>query len=282
MKWIFYSLVLINFIYMGWENKDLFVGPESVRQPGSGVDLVETGSPLVLLTERLPQLGSPEPPPTIGTSLTELESVVVEPFIESSVDEVIEATATIEQSDIAVAVDIVRKEAADEPLNSAPTKKMLCPHIGPFDDPGAGEHFVQLLRNEGVDSQLVPVDVVKGIESWVMIPSLGSRKASLALLKELQAKKIDSYLITEGEYRNAISLGLFLKESSAKGVLEQMELEGYEAKVQVRERTSKEYWAYVRATKDGYIARETIEKLVNDQKDIKISESLCETFAQGS
>lgn len=283
MKWIFYCLVLINVVYMGWENKSLFVEREAAGQSVMEGGYAEEGLPLVLLTERLPQLGSSEPPPTIGDSLASEEVTEVKAFTERSVSESLELKVELAEPEALVVDEIMSRRPEVKPSSATVSpKKMLCPHVGPFAEQGAGERFTVLLRDANIGSRLVPVDVVKGAENWVMIPSQGSRKASLALLKELQAKKIDSYLITEGEHRNAISLGLFMKQSSAEGVLEQMKLEGYEAQVEVRERTSKEFWVHVQASKDGYIDRESLEKLVNDQKDIKISESLCETFAQGS
>lgn len=51
---------------------------------------------------------------------------------------------------------------------------------------------------------------------WVLIPPLASRSDALDKLAELQRAGIDSYLVTEGEYRNAISLGLFESEKLAQ------------------------------------------------------------------
>ncbi len=55
---------------------------------------------------------------------------------------------------------------------------------------------------------------------WVIIPPRPPAQAR-ALFRELQAKGVDSYLVREGENRNAISLGLFENPESARQVLEQ-------------------------------------------------------------
>lgn len=55
---------------------------------------------------------------------------------------------------------------------------------------------------------------------WVIIPPRPPEQAQ-ALFRELQAKGVDSYLVREGENRNAISLGLFENQDSAQRVLEE-------------------------------------------------------------
>lgn len=51
---------------------------------------------------------------------------------------------------------------------------------------------------------------------WVLIPPLESRSVALKRLAELQRAGIDSYLVTRGEFSNAISLGLFESERLAQ------------------------------------------------------------------
>ena len=82
---------------------------------------------------------------------------------------------------------------------------------------------------ESADSfreRYLPGAVVQELEreleplQWVIIPPRPPAQAQ-ALLRELQMKRIDSYLVREGEYRNAISLGLFENPAFARRVLEQ-------------------------------------------------------------
>lgn len=56
--------------------------------------------------------------------------------------------------------------------------------------------------------------------NWVLIPP---QPADIALrqFRDIQRQGIDSYLVTEGEYRNAISLGLFESREAAISVLEE-------------------------------------------------------------
>lgn len=54
---------------------------------------------------------------------------------------------------------------------------------------------------------------------WVIIPPQPEDRA-LRLFNDLQRRGIDSYLVTRGENRNAISLGLFQSKEAAERVLE--------------------------------------------------------------
>ncbi|QSP96486.1 hypothetical protein LPB19_06195 [Marinobacter salinisoli] len=56
--------------------------------------------------------------------------------------------------------------------------------------------------------------------NWIIIPPQ-PRPEALKQFREIQRRGIDSYLVTGGENRNAISLGLFESREAALSVLEQ-------------------------------------------------------------
>lgn len=56
--------------------------------------------------------------------------------------------------------------------------------------------------------------------NWVMIPPQ-PREAALAQFRELYARGVESYVVPDGEYRNAISLGLFESRAAAESVFEE-------------------------------------------------------------
>jgi hypothetical protein len=55
---------------------------------------------------------------------------------------------------------------------------------------------------------------------WVIIPPQ-PHEVALAQFRDIQRQGVDSYLVTEGENKNAISLGLFESRSAAISVLEE-------------------------------------------------------------
>ncbi|MBE0482136.1 MAG: SPOR domain-containing protein [Bacterioplanes sp.] len=82
-------------------------------------------------------------------------------------------------------------------------------------------------------------------EHWVHIPPRSSRDAAMRLLRELQGRNIDSYIITQGELADGISLGLFRVEASAKKVQSDLQALGYAAEIRVVNDTQKEYWVEI-------------------------------------
>lgn len=66
---------------------------------------------------------------------------------------------------------------------------------------------------EEVERELSPLH-------WVIIPPQ-PREVALREFQDIQRRGIDSYLVTQGENRNAISLGLFESRESAISVLEE-------------------------------------------------------------
>ena len=202
----------------------------------------QEGDRLELLTERLPETGSAAPPPSIGTGVVSL---------------------------VHQAVDHIEHK-----------KEALCPHIGPFESEEEAKSITELLAADGYQATISRVEISRKVDNWVLIPARESRKASLQLLRELQTKKIDSYLVAEGDQRNAISLGLFQKSSSALGVQEKMAAAGYEAEIRTLERIDYEYWAQVNMADESSEREIKLEKDILDKKNVSFSKTLCETFAQ--
>ncbi|MDK9559664.1 hypothetical protein QQF73_18680 [Marinobacter sp. M216] len=74
---------------------------------------------------------------------------------------------------------------------------------------------------EEVERELTPYH-------WVIIPPQ-PRAVALKQFRDIQRQGIDSYLVTEGENRNAISLGLFESREAAISVLEEKKRQNFNA-----------------------------------------------------
>ncbi|OUS30808.1 hypothetical protein A9Q99_05420 [Gammaproteobacteria bacterium 45_16_T64] len=240
MRWIFLCLISFNLVYFSWQQ--WLVYEKKPRSTPVEALVVSDHDQLVMLTERLPEAGSSVPPPTIGEGKSSVMHQVVD-HVEH------------------------KKEA-------------LCPQIGPYTVKNDATDYASKLKNVEYLVSVNVVEVSSKIDSWVLIPSEGTRKDSLQLLRELQAKKIDSYLVAEGEQKNAISLGLFQKSESALGVQERMKAAGYHSVIEEIERVKKEYWVQVNATKESADRLDELKKHTESEKNVSFSKSLCETFAQ--
>ena len=117
-----------------------------------------------------------------------------------------------------------------------------CYSAGPFKDENDAKFLGIRAEALGFNSELRSLATGGTTENWVHIPPLSNRQQSLQLLRELQGRGIDSYIITQGDLAEGISLGLFRNQTSAKNLTEKMRGMGY--KVIIREvlRGEKELW----------------------------------------
>ncbi|MFO8142333.1 MAG: hypothetical protein R6T87_10725 [Marinobacter sp.] len=76
-----------------------------------------------------------------------------------------------------------------------------------------GAKFTEQFLVQEVDRELPPLN-------WVMMPPQ-PREVALAQFRDLYARGVESYVVSGGEYRNAISLGLFESRAAAETVFDE-------------------------------------------------------------
>lgn len=241
MRWIVLTLLISNIAYFAWEFSQGGIVEPTVLKDVAMPPL--QGASLVLLTERLPSVASNAPPPA--------PVVIAQP------------TPVHRQVD-----SVVGK------------KESMCVSVGPYEAESDGRVLVKNLDVEGFKSKVEALELSRDEQYWVLMPPVDSRKAAMGMLKNLQAKRIDSYLVSSGEMKNAISLGLFNKEQSAKGVLASVREAGFAAELRTKERIQSEYWVRISPEQPLENLQKTLETLVVSGGAVKISNASCEMFAQ--
>jgi len=106
-------------------------------------------------------------------------------------------------------------EAVPEP------RSLQCVRIGWLESRELAEALITAVA--GFKDQAVEIQEVERARpplNWVLIPPQPAELARRQF-RDIQRQGIDSYLVTEGEYRNAISLGLFESREAAISVLEE-------------------------------------------------------------
>lgn len=77
----------------------------------------------------------------------------------------------------------------------------------------------------------------------VFLPSQGSREKALEVARQLSARGLsDYYVVTAGDERDSISLGLFRDEANARARLQQVRALGFDAQLQPRNDELPQYW----------------------------------------
>lgn len=118
----------------------------------------------------------------------------------------------------------------------------VCLFLGGFEREEEAREVEQRLLSLDIQSHIQPIDAAAGVDYWVYLAPLASRQASLRQLKELQARKIDSYIITQGDLSNGISLGIFPRSDSAESVMQRLREAGYEPLMRELPRAHRSFW----------------------------------------
>ena len=121
----------------------------------------------------------------------------------------------------------------------------LCLLLGPLDDKVKARKLLSLFQAEGIRADLVPQSIVKAPNYWVYLAPFDSRASAVVKLKELRTAKVDSYLITQGELANGVSLGVFENIDSARRMSKRRKGQGYDAKVSEISKSEYEYWVAI-------------------------------------
>lgn len=160
-------------------------------------------------------------------------------------------------------------ELGTEEMVAAEDQGPRCFLLGGFAQPERARQLEQRLLSLDISARVAVTDEVQGVDYWVYIPPLSSRQAALWQLRELQARNIDSYLITEGELSNGILLGTFTSSDSAMSVKDKVVLAGFEAGVRELPRAYKEYWVLVDRRSQRLVGESLLARLAQDFSELK-------------
>lgn len=155
----------------------------------------------------------------------------------------------------------------------------MCLLIGPFKEVISGKQLAGRLAELDITVELKSIEIPSKPDYWVHLPPQPSRRAAIKLLKELQAKKIDSFLITEGELENGISLGFFTEQARAEKVLGQRLTAGYQAEIKTVPRKYTEIWARLTAEDGSKLSDTQWNKISELDKSLERRKIYCDKIA---
>ena len=168
---------------------------------------------------------------------------------------------------------------ARRPVAVDDEREAVCLFLGGFERESEASVVEQRLLSLDIRSRVQSVDAVGGVDYWVYLAPLGSRQASLRQLRELQARKIDSYIITEGDLANGISLGIFPRSDSAESVMQRLRTAGYEPQMRELPRAQRSYWVRIapesRRLADDFL----LQRLASDFNGLQHQLMPCEGIA---
>jgi hypothetical protein len=154
-----------------------------------------------------------------------------------------------------------------------------CWLIGPFDELLSVQQVKGRLAALSIEFPIKEVEVNSGEDYWVHIAPQKNRQEAVKLLRELQGKGIDSFLITEGELAQGISLGLFSQLARAQAVFEERKSQGYDAILKSVPRTHIQFWGLYNGEKYGALADELWRKINQGNSVLKRHKKSCNSVA---
>lgn len=170
----------------------------------------------------------------------------------------------------------VRREVPDAAVSAATE---TCLFLGSFQQDSAAREVEQRLMSLDIGAEVKAVDAAAGLDYWVYLAPLASRQASLRQLKELQARKIDSYIITQGDLANGISLGIFPRSDSAQSVMQRLRDAGYEPLLRELTRAQRSFWVRIAPQSRRLADDVLLQQLAADFKNLQHQLMPCEGVA---
>lgn len=240
-KWLALVLVFFNIAYFVW----------AVAGPSSDTVLSKVSEPRAQ-----------------GVQLKLLDELSeAERFDLASVD-------TSEQGEV-----VIEQAVTDDMQDTLVGTEPYCPSLGPFEQKAKLKEVGQRLADSGLKVEVRTVVVDSNEKYRVYLPSYSDRESAAEALKKLRAKKIDSYIMSDGELNNAISLGIFSTKDSAEGLVKKMLSHGYQAKIQTTQLDTEAYWLDVLENISLQKVDETLISVMSEIDGITRIDSPCKVVA---
>lgn len=277
MRWVFTFIVIINAVAFWWYSSQS-ERDSSAKGEISSAELKNIPS-LVLLSER-----NKVPAGRVSQSVAAEDVVETpEPEVEAETESV---SRQVSSENEAVKEEPVEEQGVGEEIAVAkpgaeivPATAQECIDLGPFSE---------VISARQVKLRLSSLDIPANIETrkiaidpvyWVYLEPSENRGKALALLRELQNKRIDSFLISEGEFANGISLGFFRQQSSADELQQKRIEQGYDAKIRIKERYKDRFWLTLSAESAAKFSDSLMSKLLSEYNYLQKKENSCDRVA---
>jgi ribosomal protein S8 len=244
MKWIFILLLLLNVIYFGWElDRQIQIEVKNSTAPFAIPNNVKQ---LAFLSEL-------KSPPELRNKPTQENESDLDNFYASNGTE---QPVSIEQltddvmieeafsNDLVSNLPDISANGVSQDNNSA---EALCFSFGPFPANEQAENLKQWFEQKNIlVNQRKENEQTKQL-FWIYLAPQKSRESAIAAIEELKNKGIKDYrLISSGDLRNAISLGLFSTQAVVNKRLNELKSKGYQPIVVPYHNAEVIYWLDVK------------------------------------
>lgn|SRR5690606_9740743 len=163
--------------------------------------------------------------------------------------------------------------------SSEPPPRPICHMVGPFKEKISAYQVRDRLIARGITVNTYQVNIPTKPDFWVHLGPMRSRREALDTLRELQTKKIDSFLITEGELINGISLGFYTRKELAEAVMKQRREQGYDARIRTVPRFSQQLWEVLADSEAHKLTEDVWRQVAAGTKALELRKNSCDMIA---
>lgn len=164
-------------------------------------------------------------------------------------------------------------------ISSSEQPLSVCHMIGPFKEKISAHQVQSRLRALDITVNTYQINIPDKPDYWVYLGPMRSHKEALDMLRELQNKKVDSFLIADGDLVNGISLGFFTKKELAQAVLKQRRDQGYDAKLRDVPRFTQEMWEVFADEQYAKLSDELWQQIKAGTQGVELRKNSCDLIA---
>ena len=159
---------------------------------------------------------------------------------------------------------------------AAGRRHQRCFVLGPYAEDVDARHALARAQSLGLRARVKTTELATGKpkEYWVHVPPRRSRQEARKILRDLQRRSIDSFIITSGELAEGISLGLFRKHDSAEGLVARVREYGIPAEIRIKDELKTEFWFEIPVSPE--FGERLRNRVAADDKNVEWSMIECE------
>lgn len=140
-----------------------------------------------------------------------------------------------------------------------------CVYLGPLPEETDAQAVLTLLAEADIAAQLETRREERPYRYWIYLPQFPSTAAARSALERLREAEVTDFIrVMQGPNTNAVSLGLYSQERSARNRIRELETKGFDAEMEIRYQAVKERWLRLTMAEDQSLPRARLERLMGD------------------
>lgn len=178
-------------------------------------------------------------------------------------------------------LQLVSERGSPPQLEPAPeyAAAEMCWMLGPFDENELAENIQTRLQATSVQMAVRKMSTPVAPDYWLYAVPQTSRQEAVELLRDLQQRDIDSFIIAEGELENGISLGFFPDEGNARVEMEKHRGQVYDVAIKIVPRDIDEFWGVVRINEFEKLSEQAWDRFRADNGELSLEQNYCDIVA---